>query len=156
MNHPLLRGVLAASLALNLGFVAAVAWHLHAPAPTTSTTAPAHVPLDQQLQLSASQRQRWQSIEPAFLQDIDRNWRAIHQHREALVRAIFSASPDHQAIQAQQAQIAALQEAQQQRVIAQLLAEHDILEPAQRAKLMALLLERYTQEATEEELLHRD
>ena len=52
--------------------------------------------------------------------------------------------------------IAALQEAQQQRVIAQLLAERGVLDEQQRERLMDLLLSRYSQESTEEELLHRD
>jgi hypothetical protein len=52
--------------------------------------------------------------------------------------------------------IAALQDAQQQRVIAQLLAERALLDDGQRARLMALLLSRYAQESSEEELLHRD
>ena len=60
------------------------------------------------------------------------------------------------AIDAEQARIAALQDAQQQRVIAQLLAERALLDDGQRARLMALLLSRYAQESSEEELLHRD
>ena len=57
---------------------------------------------------------------------------------------------------AEQTAIAALQEAQQQRVIAQLLAERGVLDEQQRERLMDLLLSRYSQESTEEELLHRD
>ena len=45
--------------------------------------------------------------------------------------------------------------AQQQRVITQLLAERELLDTAQRERLLQLLLGRYAQEATEEELLHR-
>ena len=64
--------------------------------------------------------------------------------------------PQRAAIDAEQARIAALQDAQQQRVIAQLLAERALLDDGQRARLMALLLSRYAQESSEEELLHRD
>jgi len=65
------------------------------------------------------------------------------------------AAPDRAAIDAEQAAIARLQAAQQQRVITQLLAERELLDTAQRERLLQLLLGRYAQEATEEELLHR-
>ncbi|MFP5485837.1 MAG: hypothetical protein ACLGHV_09245, partial [Gammaproteobacteria bacterium] len=60
------------------------------------------------------------------------------------------------AIDAEQAAIARLQGAQQQRVITQLLAERALLDERQRTRLMELLLNRYAQETTEEEQLHRD
>ena len=41
-------------------------------------------------------------------------------------------------------------------MIAQLLAERGVLDEQQRERLMDLLLSRYSQESTEEELLHRD
>lgn len=63
------------------------------------------------------------------------------------------ANEPQRAIDAEQARIAALQDAQQ-RVIAQLLAERALLDDGQRARLMALLLSRYAQESSEEEL-HR-
>jgi len=72
------------------------------------------------------------------------------------VRHIFAAAPDRQAIDAEQAAIARLQAEQQQRVIAQLLAERALLNEAQRVRLMELLLRRYAQESSEEELLHRE
>jgi uncharacterized sporulation protein YeaH/YhbH (DUF444 family) len=84
------------------------------------------------------------------------NWAEIRRHREALVRHIFANEPQRAAIDAEQARIAALQDAQQQRVIAQLLAERALLDDGQRARLKALLLSRYAQESSEEELLHRD
>ena len=55
-----------------------------------------------------------------------------------------------------EAAIARLQAEQQQRVIAQLLAERALLNEAQRVRLMELLLRRYAQESSEEELLHRE
>jgi hypothetical protein len=72
------------------------------------------------------------------------------------VRHIFAAAPDRTVIDAEQAAIAKLQGAQQQRVITQLLAERNVLDEQQRKRLMDLLLSRYSQETTEEELLHRD
>lgn len=154
MNRTLWKWLLAASLSLNLGVIAVIFYN-QARLPPQATAAP-HVNLQDYLQLSNDQRQRWQQLEPAFLQDISTNWRDIRKHREALVRQIFSAVPERSAINAEQARIAALQDAQQQRVITQLLAERELLDEGQRKKLMNLLLSRYSQEATEEELLHRD
>ena len=81
--------------------------------------------------------------------------RTFRRHREALVRAIFAATPDPATIAAEHAAIAQPQAAQQQRVIAQLQAERELLDAGQRARLLELLLQRYSQDATEEEQLHR-
>lgn len=157
MNRTLIQWLLAVSLSLNIGIIGAVLYRQAQPpvAPTAARSEP-HLNLPDYLQLSPAQRQRWQQLEPAFLQDLAANWSAIRSHREALVRAIFAPVPERAAINAEQAQIAALQNAQQQRVITQLLAEREVLDAPQRERLMALLLGRYAQEATEEELLHRD
>lgn len=156
MKYPsFFQGLLAVSLALNLGIAVAVVLHQLQPAPA-ATAAQAPLNLPDYLGLSAEQRQRWQQLEPPFLRELSANWEQIRQHREALVRHIFAAAPERAAIDTEQARIAALQDAQQQRVIAQLLAERALLNDSQRAKLMALLLSRYAQEATQEEQLHRD
>ena len=112
--------------------------------------------LQDYLELTSEQRQHWQQLEPGFLAEVSANWNAIRKHREALVRHIFATVPDRQAIDAEQAAIARLQAEQQQRVIAQLLAERALLNEAQRVRLMELLLRRYAQESSEEELLHRE
>ena len=157
MNRNIMsKWLLAISLSLNLGTIAAVLIHQMRPPPEPTPVQSAHLNLPDYLELSAAQRQHWQQLEPDFLKDIATNWREIRQHREALVRHIFVATPERAAINTEQAKIAALQDAQQQRVITQLLAERDLLDERQRARLMALLLTRYAQEATEEELLHRD
>ena len=148
--------LLAASLALNAGIVVAVALHQWQPPPKVQARQPSPVNLPDYLELSAEQRLRWQQLEPDFLRDVATNWSEIRRHREALVRHIFANEPQRAAIDAEQARIAALQDAQQQRVIAQLLAERALLDDGQRARLMALLLSRYAQESSEEELLHRD
>ena len=156
MNRTLTRWLLAVSLSLNIGIIGAVVFRQALPwVPPAAAPAP-HLNLPDELQLSAEQRQRWQQLEPAFLRDLAANWSEIRRHREALVRAIFAAAPQRADIDAEQARIAALQDAQQQRVITQLLAEREVLNAKQRARLMELLLGRYAQEATEEELLHRD
>lgn len=150
------RYLLAASLALNLGIVTALVIRPSPPMPADSAAQPAHLNLQDYLELSAEQRAQWQQLEPAFLHALAANWQDIRQHREALVKHIFAATPDRTAIDAEQAAIAGLQGAQQQRVIAQLLSERKVLDERQRKRLMDLLLSRYSQETTEEEQLHRD
>lgn len=157
MNRtPWTRYLLVVSLALNLGIVTTLIvrpW-LHRPADMAAPSP--HLNLQDYLELSAEQRAQWQQLEPPFLRELAANWQDIRQHREALVGHIFAATPDRTAIDAEQSAIAALQEAQQRRVITQLLAERQLLDEPQRKRLMDLLLSRYSQESTEEELLHRD
>jgi hypothetical protein len=155
MNRTVLKWLLAISLSLNAGIIAAVVVNRMVDAPPSAALRAGQVNLPDYLQLSADQRRRWAEIEQGFLKDIADNWRQIRAHREALVRQVFSAAPNRSVIDAEQAKIAALQDSQQRRVITQLLAERDLLDQTQREKLMALLLGRYTQEATEEEMLHR-
>ena len=152
MKHPTwIRTLLAVSLALNLGILAALVLR---PARVAPPPAPA-VHLPDYLALTPGQRTRWEALESPFLHDLSSNWDDIRHRREALVRHIFAAAPDRAAIDAEQAAIARLQAAQQQRVITQLLAERELLDTAQRERLLQLLLGRYAQEATEEDLLHR-
>lgn len=152
MNRNALTWLLAASLALNAGVIGAVVAERFTAQARTDTEA---LNLPDHLQLTPEQRQRWNDIEQGFLTDLAGNWKEIRAHRERLVREVFSSQPDRAAIDAEQAAIAALQDAQQRRVIQQLLAERELLNDAQREKLMSLLLSRYTQESTEEEMLHR-
>ena len=150
------RYLLAASLALNLGVVAALVVRTAAPPPSDRAAASAALKLPDYLELNAEQRARWEQLEPDFLHALAANWQSIRVHREALVRHIFAPMPDRAAIDAEHHAIAALQSAQQQRVIEQLLAERSVLNDGQRTRLMELLLSRYSKDATEEELLHRD
>jgi Spy/CpxP family protein refolding chaperone len=155
MKHPAwIRILLAASLALNLGVVAALLLRPAPIAPPTST-APPVVHLPDYLKLTPMQRSHWDTLEAPFLHSLSANWGEIRHHREALVRHIFAATPDRAAIDAEQAAIARLQATQQQHVIDQLLAERAMLDDTQRSRLLQLLLDRYAGEATEEELLHR-
>jgi hypothetical protein len=154
MNRPIWKWLLAVSLSLNLGIIGVVLLKQVRPQPPANTAQPLNLP--DYLQLNEVQRQRWQQLEPGFLQDIGANWQQIRQHREALVLHIFSDAPEQAAIDVEQARIGTLQQAQQQRVITQLLAERELLDASQRIKLRDLLLSRYAQEATEEERLHRN
>lgn len=151
-----IRYLLIVSLALNLGIVTALVVRPSPPRPVDIAAQPPHLNLQDYLELTTEQRKQWQQLEPAFLRELAANWQDIRQHREALVGHIFAAVPDRSAIDAEQAAIASLQGTQQQRVIEQLLAERKVLDDHQRKRLMDLLLSRYSEEATEEELLHRD
>ncbi|HJV79707.1 periplasmic heavy metal sensor [Noviherbaspirillum sp.] len=153
MNRTALKWLLAISLSLNAGMIVAVA--VNRLGDPQASMQGEQLSLPDYLQLSADQRRRWSEIEEVFLKDIASNWREIRAHREDLVRQIFSGTPDRSVIDAEQSKIAALQDSQQRRVITQLLAERELLDQSQRDKLMKLLLSRYTQEATEEEMLHR-
>ncbi|HTN66843.1 MAG TPA: periplasmic heavy metal sensor [Burkholderiaceae bacterium] len=153
MNRPFVKWLLAISLSLNAGIIVAVVAAQMRTAPPAGPASTVNLP--DYLGLDAQQRARWQQIEKEFLQDLSVNWQQIRSRREALVRQIFSEAPARAAIDAEQAQIATLQDSQQRRVIRQLLAERDLLDAQQRQKLMLLLLSRYTQEASEEEQLHR-
>lgn len=155
MKYPTwIRILLAVSLALNLGVLAALVARPVLLAPPAGKMAAA-VQLPDYLRLTPAQRAQWAELETPFLHDLSSNWSEIRRRREALVRRIFAAAPDRAAIDSEQAAIASLQATQQQRVIAQLLAEREMLDEPQRARLLQLLLGRYTDEATEEELLHR-
>lgn len=151
----LLRYLLVVSLALNLGIAASLALRPMLTGSPTSTGAQPPRNLPDYLGLNAAQRLQWNALESQFLVELDGNWRAIRQHREALVRQVFAVTPDRSAIDSEQAALAQLHAAQQRRVITQLLAERELLDDVQRTRLLELLLQRYTQESTEEEQLHR-
>lgn len=155
MNHSVWKWLLAVSLSINLGVIATIVFKQISAPPEVTATAEMQVSLPDRLQLTQEQRQRWLEIERTFLADIAANWRDIRVQREALVRQIFSAQPDRANIDAQQAKIAALQDAQQRRVVTQLLAERELLDERQRVALTELLLNRYAEEASQEERLHQ-
>lgn len=92
------------------------------------------------LKLDGTQRERWHAMEQDFVTALNDAGREIQTHRERLVREVFSAQPDAAVIERERASIFALQEAQQHRVIAQLLKEREMLSAEQRLALAALLL----------------
>lgn len=149
MSSRILKPLLAASLALNLGFAAAVAYrHL-------GTAAPAHdAVLADRLGLSPVQREAWDALEQPFLRDLAQNWADIHAQRDALLDAIFADAPDRGRVAALRERIAGLQDEQQQRVVAQLLAEQALLDAGQRAALKSLLVREYGDPAAEIRRLH--
>jgi hypothetical protein len=134
------------SVLLNLGAVGAVAYR-------ALSRGVAGGDLSDQLKLDAQQRRRWSALEESFVRELDAGWRDVAQHREALIREVFSDRPDPARIESERARIAQLQALQQQRVIAQFLRERDILSAGQRRALVDLLL-REVPAASQERQLH--
>lgn len=106
------------------------------------------------LELSESQRRDWESLEKGFVQALGATSRDVAVRHERLVRAVLIEMADPAAIEAERAAIAALQAAQQQRILAQLAREREILDPAQRARLAELLLKQAQARALPVERLH--
>lgn len=146
MKTSVLRIALALSVLVNLGVVGALGYRAiqqHTP------------PLVRQLGLDAAQLQHWRELESGFLARLDAESQEIERRRNRLVDLIFASSPDEQAIEAERAAIAQLQERQQRLVIEQLQRESAMLEAAQRERL-AQVLKSQPAAASGFEQLHRD
>lgn len=148
MRRETLAYLLALSVLFNVGALAAAAWR------ASTGTGPAGVSLPSYLDLDAAQRQRWGALEQSFLAGLDVGWHEIARERELLLTEVFGTAPDPQRIEAARRRIAALQATQQQRVIAQLLQEREVLRAPQRDKLLKLLLREDPQPVTRERKLH--
>ena len=153
MSHTTLRTALLLSLLLNFGILAAALWqklqHDGLPMPSGAPTE-----LSRELQLSASQLQRWHDAEAPFLAYLRSANRTLDDHRNRLIEAIFAEPLDRALIDAEQAKIAELQNELQRLLIEQLLLEREILEPQQRAKLVRILTQQPV-DAGAIEQLHR-
>ena len=135
MRHSRLLYALILSVLLNLGVVGAAGYQ------ALTRGGPGVTDLVDHLQLDAEQRRRWAALEESFVRELDAGWRDIAQHRERLIREVFSERPDPARIESERSRIAELQALQQQRVIAQFLRERDILSTAQRRALVDQLLQ---------------
>lgn len=142
MKRSGLQFALLLSLLLNLGVIVAAGyvWVTRGQGPAMLGGAATDASLPDSLKMSAEQRQQWHDLETGFLKDLAANWSQIRPHRENMINEIFADRPDHDRIEAERAAIAALQATQQQRVIAQLLEEREILDPGQRRALAELLV----------------
>lgn len=133
MQRSRLIYLLVLSVLVNVGVLGAAAYQARGGAGDT-------MDLPQHLRLDAAQRQRWHELEAPFLAELEAGWREVAQHRELLIREIFSAQPDPRRIEEARARIAQLQSLQQRRVIAQLERERGLLDAQQRQRLVELLL----------------
>ncbi|MCF7201655.1 periplasmic heavy metal sensor [Pseudomonas oligotrophica] len=138
MSNTILRNALVLSLLVNVGVLAGLGWQKLSqdglPMPSGAPTG-----LSRELQLSASQLQRWHDAEAPFLAYLRASNASLGEHRNRLVEAIFAEQVDRAVIDAEQAKIAELQNEQQRLLIDQLLQEREILEPQQRARLAQVL-----------------
>lgn len=132
MKPRLLRTLLAFSVLINVGVLGAAAYR--------ALTADAFPGLPRHLGLDAEQTHRWHDAERGFLGQLADGATAIQAHRDRMIRAIFADAPDLALIDTERAAIAALQDAQQKRVIEQLLKERALLDATQRERLARLLL----------------
>ena len=131
---------LAASLALNVGVIAAAGYKAWSGGRTSAYFGMPHERLPDHLGLTAEQRAKWHAMEAGFLAELSADARAIAAHREKMIGLIFGDRPDPAAIEAERAAIFALQDRQQRRIVAQLANEAALLKPDQRAKLAEQLL----------------
>ncbi len=138
MSNTPLRNALVLSVLVNVGVLAGLGWQKLSrdglPMPSGAPTE-----LSRELQLSASQLQRWHDAEAPFLAYLRASNASLGEHRNRLIEAIFAEQVDRAVIDAEQAKIAELQNEQQRLLIDQLLQEREILEPQQRARLAQVL-----------------
>ncbi|HEY0876908.1 MAG TPA: periplasmic heavy metal sensor [Zeimonas sp.] len=138
-RNTLLRIALALSLLVNLGVLGAVGWRAwQAGEAGHSADFPGLV---RHLDLDEAQQRRWREAEAGFLEQFHGAAGEIHARRNRLIDAIFAATPDAQAIEAERSAIADLQAQQQKLVIEQLLRERELLDSDQRERLRELLLQ---------------
>ena len=153
MSNTTLRNALVLSVLVNVGVLAGLGWQKLSrdglPMPSGAPTE-----LSRELQLSASQLQRWHDAEAPFLAYLRASNASLGEHRNRLIEAIFAEQVDRAVIDAEQAKIAELQNEQQRLLIDQLLQEREILEPQQRARLAQVLTQQsFGADSTEQ--LHR-
>ena len=138
MSNTTLRNALVLSVLVNVGVLTGLGWQKLSrdglPMPSVAPTE-----LSRELQLSASQLQRWHDAEAPFLAYLRASNASLGEHRNRLIEAIFAEQVDRTVIDAEQAKIAELQNEQQRLLIDQLLQEREILEPQQRARLAQVL-----------------
>ena len=141
MSGSSLKYALTLSLLLNAGFIGAVGYQVvkYRGLPPVFTAA-AQPDVADHLKLTPEQRERWHALEADFMRQYEADAKEIAARREKLIRGIFSEQPTAERIEAEREAIARLQTEQQQRVIAQLLKEREILDPNQRTALADFLL----------------
>lgn len=140
MKRKWLGFALAASLALNVGVIAAAGYKAWSGARTSAYFGMPHEDIPGYLGLSSDQRAKWHALEKGFVAELANDAREVAAHREKMIRMIFGERPDPAAIEAERAAIFALQERQQRRIVAQLLKEQEMLTAGQRAQLAELLV----------------
>jgi len=135
--------ILTFSLLLNAAVLLTVAYRVLAPAllpgmARSASQEPGY--LTDTLDLSEAQRAPWRAKARTFSTEVDGLWEQVAQRRERMIRAVFSPNPDAAVVEAERAAIARLQVEIQQRVIAHMREERELLTDAQRQRLAELLV----------------
>jgi len=146
------RILLILSLTLNFAIFGTVAYFIYRDGhvPGFSSGLGANVHLSDYLDLSDEKRRIWQEKRKGYKQELAATWREIRVHQEKMIHGIFVSQPDLQAIEAERAEIARLQESIQRSLIRHLLDEQEMLDDRQRRKLAELLLQRDSHPVMEE------
>src|SRR3546814_20609857 len=114
MSNTTLRNALVLSVLVNVGVLAGLGWQKLSrdglPMPSGAPTE-----LSRELQLSASQLQRWHDAEAPFLAYLRASNASLGEHRNRLIETIFAEQVDTTGIAAEQAKIAQQQKEQQRR-----------------------------------------
>ena len=155
-----LKVVLSLSLLLNASVIGAVGFQVWRSGQVSSWVhgENTHTAADY-LRLTGTQQRLWREKEIEFKKELTKAWVDIRDHREKMIRELFSPTPDLAVVEKERQAIAALQERQQRQVITQLMSERDMLDERQRQALAALLITQNPIGSLEEMLtkhLHRD
>ncbi len=155
-----LKVFLGLSLLLNASVIGAVGFQMWRTGQVSSWIhGEATHPAAEYLGLTEAQQRLWREKEIKFKKELTAAWIEIRDHREKMIRELFSPKPDPAIIEKERRVIAALQENQQRQVIEQLMSERDMLDDRQRQALAALLITQNPVGSMEEMLtkrLHRD
>ncbi|HEX2826165.1 MAG TPA: periplasmic heavy metal sensor [Burkholderiales bacterium] len=152
MTQAKFKYALALSVLLNLGVLAAVGYTAARQGGVSRIFRTESSAADY-LKLTPQQRQQWHALEAGFLREFQSDVKQIAEHREKLIRGMFSDRPDLEQVEAERVAIARLQAQQQKRVIAQVLQERELLDVSQQQALAELL--RQAPGASAVERLHR-
>lgn len=138
-----LRYLLAVSLALNLSVVATAGYRYLSARGTWTSPFGTKMAKDrflfEELSLTKQQMRAMREKAIPFRAEIDRQRAEILARRKDLIRLMRSDAPDPAAIDGAIARISAMQEAMQQKITRQMLAQKALLDPAQQQRLLDLI-----------------
>jgi Spy/CpxP family protein refolding chaperone len=130
------------SVALNLAFLGAFAYHRAVGVESHTGPAAAAGPVFEQLELTPAQRQAFQAHREEFQRLLGRLGGELKLLQMELINLVSAPTPDRGAIVAKQKEIRRIQASIQSEVIDHLLAESALLSSEQRPRFFRLLRER--------------
>ena len=142
MRHQLLRFLFLLSVAINAGVIGAVAWHHYGPAAGPEEAAPPGGGLRQDLRLTGEQAQEFDRLYAELEARVAAGRERMRDRRRALFDILGAPGADPAALDAVLVEIGGVQAGIQRAVAEYLLAQVQLLSPAQRARFVELLIER--------------